>query len=268
LLLANPDTVLCEGSLARLESAMSSGFDVVGPQLVWDRDGALLFPPAEDPRAAAELWRAIRLRWQWPWSAGMTRTLEGWWRVWTADRPVEVPALRGPLLAVPRATVERFGGLDEGYFLYYEETEWLWRARQRGARLALAADARVIHRAGHAATRMEGREAVEEVSRERFLARNYGPAWRWSLRRVAAGPSRSGLRATTVAGLYELPEIQADLWLVSTFRHLIPSVGVIHRSTLPRTLATVATGGPWYAAAATRNEGRWEIGGSWQWRAT
>jgi GT2 family glycosyltransferase len=265
LVLANPDTVLCQGSLAAMLAAIEQGFDVVGPQLVWDDGGELLFPPAEDPAPAAELWRTVRRRWRRPWSAGLASVLESWWRVWTADRPVEVPALRGPMLAVPRSTVERFGRLDEGYFLYYEETEWLWRARRRGARLAVAANARVVHRAGHTADRLEGRAAIEEASRERFFARNYGAAWRWLLRRAAAGRSHTGVRAEVVTGPSEVPARRADLWLLSTFANLMPAVGVVRRSALPRSLERVAAGGPWFAVPASRDSGRWKIDGGWQW---
>jgi len=107
LLLANPDTRFLAGSLGRLLEAVGDGYDVVGPQLVWDDGGEILFPPAEDPRTAAELWRTLRGRWQRAWDAGLHGALEKWWRVWTADRPVEVAALRGPLLAASRATVAR-----------------------------------------------------------------------------------------------------------------------------------------------------------------
>jgi len=265
LLLANPDTVLQEGSLRRLLEAIAEGYDVVGPQLVWDDGGEILFPPAEDPRWTAELWRTMRSRRQWAWDAGLHGVLEEWWQVWTAKRPVEVAALRGPLLAASRAAVDRLGPLDEGYFLYYEETEWLLRARRRGAHFAVAAGARVVHRAGHATAHTEGREAIEAASRERFFDRNYGAASRWLLRRCAAGEASTGIVAEPVAGPRAVPEHAAELWLISTFRHLMPAVGVVGRPTLPATLDRVISRGPWYAAAAARDGGRWRLTGCWSW---
>lgn len=267
LLLANPDTVFLAGSLQRLLGAVGDGYDVVGPQLVWDDGGEILFPPAEDPGTTAELWRTLRGRWQRAWDAGLHGALDEWWRVWTADRPVEVAALRGPLLAASRAAVERLGPLDEGYFLYYEETEWLRRGRRRGARFAVAAGARVVHRAGHATAHTEGREAIEAASRERFFARNYGAASRWLLRRCAAGETKTGVAAAPVTGPQAVPAADAELWLVSTFRHLMPAVGVVGQPALPASLTRVATGGPWYAAAAARDGGRWRLTGCWSWGA-
>jgi GT2 family glycosyltransferase len=265
LLLANPDTVLKEGSLRRLVEAIDEGYEVVGPQLVWDDGGEILFPPAEDPRFSAELWRTLRARRQRAWSAGLHRVLDGWWQVWTASGTIEVAALRGPLLAARRAAVDRLGPLDEGYFLYYEETEWLLRARRRGARFAVAAGARVVHRAGHATAGIPGRAAIEAASRERFFARNYGALSRRLLRRCASGGTLVGAAAVPVAGPRVVPEQPAELWLVATSRDLMPAAGVVGRPSIPEAVARVASGGPWYAAAAARDRGRWRLTGCWSW---
>jgi len=115
---------------------------------------------------------------------------------------------------------------------------------------------------------MERRAAIEEASRERFFARNYGAVWRRLLRRLAAGPPHGGVRAEIVSGPNDVPASRADLWLLSTFANLMPAVGVVQRSTLPSSLARVAAGGPWYAVPATREQGRWEIDGGWQWTLT
>jgi hypothetical protein len=161
--------------------------------------------------------------------------------------------------------VDRLGPLDEGYFLYYEETEWLRRGRRRGARFAVAAGARVVHRAGHATAHTAGRKAIEAASRERFFARNYGAASRWLLRRCAAGEENAGVAAQPMAGLHAVPESRADLWLLSPFRHLMPAVGVVGRPALPASVGRVAQGGPWYVAAAARDAGRWRLSGCWCW---
>jgi hypothetical protein len=122
-----------------------------------------------------------------------------------------------------------------------------------------------VHRAGHATAHITGREAIEAASRVRFFARNYGPASHWLLRRCAAGEASTGVVAEPVAGPHAVPERAAELWLLSTFRHLMPAVGVVGRPTLPALLARVATGGPWYAAAAARDAGRWRLSGCWCW---
>jgi GT2 family glycosyltransferase len=169
LLLANPDIRFFEGSLQLLLAGLDEGFDVVGPQFAWDTEREVLLPPAEDPAPLSEIGRSLRRRWKWFWTQSVSRNLEKTWRIWTADTTVPVDNLRGALLAIRAETMNRFGPLDEGYFLYYEETEWLWRARRRGARLGLAARALVQHRWGHSTVSTDRAAEIEQRSRERFI---------------------------------------------------------------------------------------------------
>jgi GT2 family glycosyltransferase len=263
--LANPDLMFLDNSLDRMLGALDAGFDVVGPQFFWDTDGSFLLPAAEDPTPRAELRRTLRRRWPRAWSRGLAGWLEEIWRVWAATGAVEVPSLRGALLVAPRAALESFGRFDEGYFLYYEETEWLWRARRDGARLALAADAGVVHRWGHSTARRSDRGAVEEASRQRFFRRNYGAPWRLLLELCAAGQQLAGEPALKVGSPEEVPETAADLWLLSPFPHLLPSGGAVRRNALPDCVSDLAGHGRWFALAAARRAGRWRTVGSWSW---
>jgi hypothetical protein len=56
--------------------------------------------------------------------------------------------LSGASMLVSRAFVDRVGKMREDYFLYGEEVEWCLRAGARGVRLAVAADANVLHQQG------------------------------------------------------------------------------------------------------------------------
>jgi GT2 family glycosyltransferase len=55
-------------------------------------------------------------------------------------------SLNGTSMLVSRAAVEDAGLLDEGFFLYWEDTEFCLRLRKRGWRLAAAPDSRVLHK--------------------------------------------------------------------------------------------------------------------------
>lgn len=265
LLLANPDVFFFPGSIGALLAGIDRGYDVVGPQFAWDDDGLILLPAAEDPAPRAELGRALRLRSPWLWSASLSRTLGEAWRLWTAQETVSVGGLRGALLAVSKEALSHFGPFDEGYFLYYEETEWLWRARHNGARLALVADAGVVHRWGHATARRSDRGAVEEASRQLFFGRNYGVLWRRLLGFCAAGRQGAGPSAKNVLGPEEVAETAADLWLLSPHPHLLPSGGAVRRNAMPDCVSDLAGRGRWFALAAARRAGRWRAVGSWRW---
>jgi GT2 family glycosyltransferase len=56
--------------------------------------------------------------------------------------------ISGASLMIGRRFLDVVGPMREDYFLYCEEVEWCLRARQRGLRLGLAADALILHRAG------------------------------------------------------------------------------------------------------------------------
>jgi len=265
LLLGNPDIRFFDGSVGALMAALREGFDVVGPCFVWDADGAVLLPPAEDPSPSAEFGRSLRRRWRWAWSRGLSHCLEETWRMWTADTTLAVNCLRGALLATPRGALDRFGPFDEGYFLYYEETEWLWRARRRGARLGLAAGARVQHRWGHATQTRDDAVELEERSRQRFFRRNFEGLWRLAL---GSGAGRSGRTPIAVQNLPEsaaIPEREADLWLASPNPHLLPALGCARAVGLPREFVDFCRTWRWVVAAADRDGSTWRIADAWTW---
>jgi GT2 family glycosyltransferase len=262
VLLANPDIELLDGSVAALAEA-TRGADVAGPQLLWDRAGEVLLPIPDDPGPLAELGRTLGRR--WPSRRAVARRVEAAWRVWTAERPVATPSLRGPLLALRRDALSRLGPLDEGYFLYYEETEWLLRARRRGAELVLAPRARAVHRWGHATVRREDRGAIEARSRARFFERNYPAPVRALIAGLAGPPARTAPPWSPVGGPGDLPEVEAEVWLLSIVPEMEPSVGCLRTAVLPQAALELTASGRWYAVAARRDRHRWRILGRWTW---
>lgn len=262
LLLANPDIRFLDGSVGPLVAA-TGGAEVAGPQLLWDEAGEVLLPIPDDPAPAAELARTARRR--WPSRRDLGRLLDASWRLWTASEPCPVPSLRGPLLALRADAAARLGPLDEGYFLFYEETDWLWRARRRGARLVVAPRSRVVHRWGHATRRRADLAEVEGRSRERFFERNY-PRWaRALLRRLAPAADASEPGVAVVEGPEAAAAPGADVWLLSIVSSMEPAVGCLGGSSLPGAALELAGRGRWYAVAAAGGPGRWRRLGSWTW---
>ena len=72
------------------------------------------------------------------------------------------------------------GPMDEGYFLYYEDVEYCWRARRAGWRIRQVRTARVLHlrgRSGEVVALSEARARLPRYyysSRTRFLYQAYG----------------------------------------------------------------------------------------------
>jgi hypothetical protein len=168
-------------------------------------------------------------------------------------------------MVLKRANWEVLGPLDPDYFLYYEETDWLWRGRCRGARVGLVNDAPVMHAFGHATALLPDRETIEARSRERFRRCNYGLPWRTLLKALENGSGSGGVRAEEIQGPSELPAIDADLWLLSPFPHLQPAAGWRDTSVPPELVSELTNGGRWHLAAARRMDDRWRLTGAWAW---
>jgi hypothetical protein len=109
------------------------------------------------------------------------------------DRPRDVDWVSGCALLVHRDVVQRVGGLDERFFMYWEETEWCLRAKKNGFRVVHVPNARLWHKG----VRRDYRPAsyvTYYMTRNRFLFlqkhRAPGAAWRdaWliTLRTLAA----------------------------------------------------------------------------------
>jgi GT2 family glycosyltransferase len=81
-----------------------------------------------------------------------------------------------------RDVVDAIGGLDEGYFMYYEDTDYCRRARQAGWRLWHEPRARVVHLRGGSSpvkrftAERRRRPRYYYASRARYFRRAFGPA--------------------------------------------------------------------------------------------
>jgi hypothetical protein len=54
----------------------------------------------------------------------------------------------GAAMLVRRSAIDEVGAMDEGFFLYYEDTEWCHRMRDNGWEVLLEPAARVVHHLG------------------------------------------------------------------------------------------------------------------------
>jgi N-acetylglucosaminyl-diphospho-decaprenol L-rhamnosyltransferase len=119
------------------------------------------------------------------------------------DRAEAVDWLPGASMMVRREVFEQIGLMDEGYFLYFEETDFCLQAQRAGWECWYVPESRVMHISG-ASTGVTGAQAVRRRlpkywfdSRRRYFMKNHGRlyaaatdlAWMlgfmtWRLRRV------------------------------------------------------------------------------------
>ncbi|SDF31322.1 glycosyltransferase [Limimaricola pyoseonensis] len=98
--------------------------------------------------------------------------------------PMPMPAHSGPVdwtvgasLMVRRAVFDEIGLFDDGFFLYFEETDLCRRARQAGWQTHYVRESRVVH-IGSVSTGMKHWQRVPDywfASRRRYLRKHLGP---------------------------------------------------------------------------------------------
>lgn len=106
----------------------------------------------------------------------------------------------GAVMAIRRAAYTAAGGFDEGFFLYFEETEWQGRVRAAGWDIAYLPEVQVVHHVrggGDAALAPSVHFARSAI---RYLGLRGSPAWLASAA-VRGGilSSRAGLRLIALA---------------------------------------------------------------------
>lgn len=187
----NPDVRVLPGCLAALLEALAAGAAAAGPLFCWDDAGAYLLPPTERRDRLSELLAALARR-----GEGWARLARRRWRrharrAWEATAPVVSSELSGALLALRRSAWSAVGPFNEGFALYFEETEWLLRLRDAGLVSRLVPAARAVHL--HARSTLQEPRAEDwfAASSRRFRRLRFGD--RFARLLEALGPARPRL---------------------------------------------------------------------------
>jgi len=171
LLLLNSDAIAPPGSLARMVSFMRHHTDAgaAAPKLV-NPDGSFQASYARFPTLLAESLSAF----------GLNRRLWGPHHPSPPPRPDEVPHpvdwAPGACLLLRRSTVEAVGPLDEGFWMYSEDTDLCYRIHRAGWKVYYLPDVEIVHLGG-ASSRQCRPESVARLYRSkiRFFRKHYGP---------------------------------------------------------------------------------------------
>ena len=176
--LLNPDTQVRRGAIATLvrfledqpqigiagssfENADGSEWPMAFrfPSLVSEFSQALAFGPV------------IRLLDRWSVAHEMSQTARQ-----------QTDWICGASMMIRSAVLEAVGGLDEGYFLYFEETDFCLRARRAGFPTWYVPESRVMHIGGQSTGVTERNTAAKRLpaywfdSRRRYFAKAFGTA--------------------------------------------------------------------------------------------
>jgi GT2 family glycosyltransferase len=129
-------------------------------------DGSRQNSIANFPTLATELLNKSLLRRLWP------KKFPGKEQLFSA--PVNVETVVGAFMLIRKSIWEALGGLDERYFFFFEETDFCWRAKQKGFRIVHLPAIRVWHGQGQTAKQVSAEARIEYWrSRYAYFAKNH-----------------------------------------------------------------------------------------------
>lgn len=148
VVLLNPDALVAPGALDRLVATLDEHPEVgvVAPRLLnvdgSDQQTARSFPTP----AAALFGRRSPLTRLFPRNRWSARFLTG--RDHQGDEPFAVDWVSGACLMARRIELVGLGGLDEGFFMHFEDADLCHRVKDAGWSVLCVPGARVVHREG------------------------------------------------------------------------------------------------------------------------
>ena len=173
VLLLNPDTRVTEGALDSLIEFMDRHVDAAacGAKLVRP-DGRVERSVRSFPYPAAIAFDYLGLSRILKKSGTFGRYRMGWFS-YTEEAEVDQPM--GSCLMLRRKAIDEVGQMDESFPIFFNEVDWLYRAKQMGHKAYFTPAAVVIHH-GAAATSQAGRRKMIRESHDslvRFYAKHF-----------------------------------------------------------------------------------------------
>ena len=171
VLLLNPDARMEVESLRMLFQTLDAAPEVgAAAPRIQNGDGTLDWSQRRFPRLRSTYARALFLHRVFPraaWTDELVRDAEAYARRGTPDW------VSGACILVRREALVELAGLDEGFFMYAEDTDLCKRLRAVGYELVFEPDVVVEHVGGASAPRA-GLLPALAASRARYAAKHYG----------------------------------------------------------------------------------------------
>ncbi len=164
VLLLNDDTIVAPDFLNRLVEAGESDekIGIVGPKIYFYEDKNRIWS------AGGKL--------NWLYNKG---SLKGWDQMdkgqYDFPKIQEMPHLTGCCVLVKKKVIEKIGLMPEDYFLYYEDTDWLMRARRAGYKCIFAPEAKIWHKISRSALAESSSYIYYHVRNGLIFAQRFAP---------------------------------------------------------------------------------------------
>lgn len=217
--LLNPDTEVRPGAISALVQFLDQHADAgIAASSCEDKYGVLWPYAFRYPGVASEIDHGLRL-------SIVSKLLNDH----AVLRPMgqvaeEVDWFPGAAMMVRRQVIEEVGGMDERYFLYYEETDFCRKVKHAGWTLWYVPQSRIMHIAGES-TGVTGEKSRRRrlptywfESRRRYFLKNHGLAYATAVDVASLVSHLLGQTKQVLTGRSEdcIPNFGADL-----FRHSV-----------------------------------------------
>ena len=139
----------------------------------------------------------------------------------------EADWIPGACMLVRREVWEQIGGLDEAYFMYSEEVDWCWRARQAGWKVYHTPEAEIVHWGGQSIGQVPLEKRARVYRGKWLFFRRHGSRRTAALFRLivaATSALKMGLCAPLLAA--PTPAVRARVWQrLRSYRRLLTAMG-------------------------------------------
>jgi GT2 family glycosyltransferase len=198
VLLLNPDVERISGSRQMVAQAFAEPrVAAVVPRLV-NPDGGLQPSCIRTPRPFDMISEDVALAQRFPrWERPRRYRMLDWDQ--RDSRPVD--AATGACLFLRRSAVADVGPFDERFFVYYEETDWLIRAKRRGWRTVFLPGVEAVHASSSSSPGVDARPSLLLLqSQHRYARKHFGPVTAVLLRTALIGLDTARLARHAGAG--------------------------------------------------------------------
>jgi len=145
IVISNPDVEFFGSSIDQLFANLDHRFELAGPKFVWDREGRWILPPAHVAGRGSLLDEAFSSRSSLWRRMSNGRRLRARVAFWTTKGPTAVRAISGAVMAFRRSLIDKIGGFDERFRLYFEEIDFQRRMDKKRAGIVYVPEAVCRH---------------------------------------------------------------------------------------------------------------------------
>lgn len=103
---------------------------------------------------------------------------------WDKTKDLDVDVIPGSAFLIRKSVFEKVGRFDEKLFLYFEESDLCKRVKEKGYKIFITVNAKVIHLWGRSTKNLSNTKEIFEQSKYYYFQKHYGKFWAFIVRLI------------------------------------------------------------------------------------